>query len=84
MLVITRVSNYLLLSHIWLCLRSSLPFLTELVQQMKPTNCPLDIVLAKILKEAFTGVGSGLLVLFKIEIEKYFILPLVGEIQKTI
>ncbi len=43
----------------------SLASLTEVVQHMMPTNCLLDIVPAKVLKEDFNTVGPGLLVFYR-------------------
>ena len=40
----------------------SLSSLTKVVSGLKPTNCPLDIIPAKFLKEVFSSVGSSLLV----------------------
>lgn len=45
----------------------SLTLLSEVVQHMKPTNCPLDIVPARIVKEVFnTAIGSSLLTLINL------------------
>ena len=39
----------------------SFSFFSRVVQQMKPRNCPLDVVPAKVLKEVFCSVGPCLL-----------------------
>jgi len=41
----------------------SLSFLEEIVLHMKSTNCPMDFIPTKLLKEVFTTVGPFLLVL---------------------
>lgn len=40
----------------------SLKYFAKVVSGMKPTNCPLDIIPAKFLKEVFNSVGSSLLI----------------------
>lgn len=44
----------------------SLSLLSEVVQGMSPTNCPLDIIPTKMLKQVFDTVGPCVLVLINI------------------
>lgn len=41
----------------------SLSSLANIVSSMKPTNCPLDVIPARLLAEVFSSLGSSLLVL---------------------